>query len=224
MDTANSEEIAMRRPHHWYAAIVIATAAAASAVVYARLPDRMPVHWNFSGEPDRFGTRLEGAWLVPAIMVGVWLVTRLLPKIDPRRENYAKMESTYEFVVSAVLTVMLAMHFVVLTAALGYQVPMRRVVPLLFGAFFIAFGNVLPRARPNWWFGVRTPWTLSSDRVWTRTHRVAGYAMTITGLVVLLAAAVPGLWPLVGAMAVAVVAAFWMVIYSYIAWRQENRS
>jgi uncharacterized membrane protein len=214
----------MRRAHRWYAAIVIAIAAAASAILYGRLPDRMAVHWNFSGEPDRFGTRLEGAWVLPAIMVGVWLVTRLLPKIDPRRENYAKMESTYEFVVNAVLTVMLAMHFVVLATALGYQVPMRRVVPLLFGAFFIALGNVLPRARPNWWFGVRTPWTLSSDRVWTRTHRVAGYAMTIAGLVVLLSAAVPGLWPLVGAMAVAVVAAFWMVIYSYIAWRQENRS
>lgn len=214
----------MRRPHTWYSAIVIATAAAASAAAYPRLPDRVPVHWNFSGEADRFGTRLEGAWLLPAVMVGVWLAMRLLPKIDPRRDNYAKMESTYEFVVNATLTAMLAMHLVVLAAAYGYDVPMRRFVPLLFGAFFIALGNVLPRARPNWWFGVRTPWTLSSDRVWTRTHRVAGYAMTITGLVVLVAAVVPGLWPLVGALAVAIVAAFWMVIYSYIAWRQEKGS
>ena len=83
---------------------------------------------------------------------------------------------------------------------------------------------MLPRTRPNWWFGVRTPWTLSSDRVWTRTHRVAGYAMTVTGAVVVAAAALPGTWPLFGAIAVAVAAAFWMIIYSYVAWRQEQRS
>jgi uncharacterized membrane protein len=214
----------MRRTHAWYSALVIATAAALSAAVYPRLPERMPVHWTLSGEVDRFGTRIEGVWLVPAVMVAVWLATRLLPRIDPRQANYAKMQSTYDFVVAAILTVMLAMHVVVLAAGLGYVVPMRRFLPLLFGAFFVALGNVLPRTRPNWWFGVRTPWTLSSDRVWTRTHRVAGYAMTATGVVVLVAAALPGVWPLVLAIAVAVVAAFWMVLYSYVAWRQEKRS
>ena len=213
----------MRRAHAWYSAVVIAAAAALSAAVYPQLPERMPVHWTFSGEADRFGTRIEGAWLVPAVMVAVWLATRLLPRIDPRQANYAKMQSTYDFIVAAILTAMLAMHLVVLAAGLGYVVPMRRFVPLLFGAFFVALGNVLPRTRPNWWFGVRTPWTLSSDRVWTRTHRVAGYAMTATGVVVLVAAALPGVWPLVVAIAVAVVAAFWMVLYSYVAWRQEKR-
>jgi uncharacterized membrane protein len=213
----------VRRAHAWYSAVVIAAAAALSAAVYPQLPERMPVHWTFSGEADRFGTRIEGAWLVPAVMVAVWLATRLLPRIDPRQANYAKMQSTYDFIVAAILTAMLAMHLVVLAAGLGYVVPMRRFVPLLFGAFFVALGNVLPRTRPNWWFGVRTPWTLSSDRVWTRTHRVAGYAMTATGVVVLVAAALPGVWPLVVAIAVAVVAAFWMVLYSYVAWRQEKR-
>jgi uncharacterized membrane protein len=214
----------MRRAHAWYSALVIATAAALSAAVYPRLPDRMPVHWTFSGEADRFGTRIEGAWLVPAVMVAVWLVTRLLPRIDPRQANYAKMQSTYDFVVDAILTAMLAMHVVVLAAGLGHVVSMRRFVPLLFVAFFVALGNVLPRTRPNWWFGVRTPWTLSSDRVWTRTHRVAAYAMTATGVVVLVSAVLPGVWPLVLAIAVAVIAAFWMVIYSYVVWRQEQRS
>lgn len=214
----------MRRAHTWYSALVIATAAAMSAAVYTRLPERVPVHWTLSGEADRFGTRIEGAWLLPAVMLAVWVVMRLLPRIDPRRANYAKMQSTYDFIVNAVLTAVLAMHLVVLAAGLGYVIPMRRFVPLLFGVFFVAFGNVLPRTRPNWWFGVRTPWTLSSDRVWTRTHRVAGYAMTTTGIVTLVAAALPGSLPLAAAIAVAVVAAFWMVIYSYVAWRQEQRS
>jgi uncharacterized membrane protein len=224
MDASDTEEMSMGRPHAWYSALVVATAGAIAAAAYPRLPDRVAVHWNLSGEADRWGTPMEAAWLLPAVMVAVWLVTRALPTIDPRRASYAKMRSTYDFVVSAILTMILAMHVLVLAAALGYEVPIRRVVPVLLGGFFIAFGNVLPRTRPNWWFGVRTPWTLSSDRVWTRTHRVAGYAMTATGVVVVLAAVLPGRWPMVVALSVAVIAAFFMVIYSYIAWRQETHT
>jgi uncharacterized membrane protein len=214
----------MRRPHDWYSAFVIAVAAAASAVAYPRLPDRVPVHWGISGEPDRLGTRLEGVWLLPAVMLGLWLLMRAFPKLDPRGESYAKMRSTYDFVINATLTVMLALHAVVIAAGLGFVVPMRRFVPLVGGAFFIALGNVLPRTRPNWILGVRTPWTLSNDRVWTRTHRVAGYLMTGAGVVVVVTAAIPGLASAVAAIAALTVAAFGSVIYSYLAWRQETRS
>ena len=162
--------------------------------------------------------------MIPAVMVAVWVMMRLLPRVDPRRGNYAKMESTYAFVINASMTAMLAMHLVVLAAALGYPVPMRRFAPLLVGGLLVALGNVLPRARSNWWFGVRTPWTLSSDRVWARTHRVAGYGFAIAGLAMLVAAAVPGMWPIVAAMGFALVVALGIIIYSYVAWRQENRS
>lgn len=222
MGTSDTEEMTVRPARAWYPALVVAAAGAVSAATYSGLPERVPVHWNLAGEPDRFGSRIEAAWLVPAMMVAVWLVARLLPKIDPRRSSYEKMRATYDFVVNGILTAMLAMHLVVLAAALGYEVPIRRVVPLLLGGFFIAFGNVLPRTRPNWWFGVRTPWTLSNDRVWTRTHRVAGYAMTTAGLVTVAAALLPGRWPMLVALTVVTVAAFWMVVYSYVAWRQET--
>jgi uncharacterized membrane protein len=214
----------VRRLHDWYSAFVIALAAAVSAVAYPRLPDRVPVHWGLSGEPDRFGTRLEGVWLLPAVMLGMWLLKQALPKLDPRRESYAKMQSTYDFVINAILTTMLALHLVVIAAGLGYVVPMRRFIPLIGGAFLIALGNVLPRTRPNWTLGIRTPWTLSNDRVWTRTHRVGGYLMTAAGVVVLASAAIPGVASGVAAIAAFIVAAFGSVIYSYVAWRQETRS
>ncbi len=214
----------MRRPHDWYSALVIAAAGAMSALAFPRLPDRVAVHWNVSGEADRFGTRIEALWLVPAVMALVWLVKQILPKVDPRGANYARMQSTYDFVISATLTLMLAVHAFVIATALGHAVPVHRFMPIVIGVFLIALGNVLPRTRPNWTFGVRTPWTLSNDRVWMRTHRVAGYLMTACGAVTLLAAALPGVWPVGVAITSIIAAVVGSVVYSYVLWKQEGRS
>jgi immunity protein, SdpI family len=214
----------MRRLSTWYSALVVAAAVAMSAAAYPRLPERVPVHWGITGEPDRWGSRFEGAVLFPFVMFGAWLLLRFLPRIDPRAPNYAKMQSTYDFMINAVLTLLFAVHAMVLAAGLGYAVPVARITPVLIGALFVTLGNVLPRARPNWWFGIRTPWTLSSDRVWARTHRVGGYAMTAAGIVILAGAALPGVWPFALFIVSAAVAAILPIVYSYLAWRQETRS
>jgi uncharacterized membrane protein len=214
----------MRKPHAWYSALVLAIAGAMSAIAFPRAPDRLPVHWGVSGEPDRFGSRLEALWLIPAVMAGVWVLMRVMPRVDPRRANYARMQSTYDFMVNAILTVMLAFHSITVATALGYDVPIHRVVPVVLGLFLIALGNVLPRARSNWTFGVRTPWTLSSDRVWARTHRVAGYLIAAAGAVTLFSATLPGAWPVIAAMTSIGLAAVGAVIYSYLIWKQEGRS
>ena len=109
-----------------------------------------------------------------------------------------------------------------LGTALGWPVSMERVVPALVGLQFIILGNALPRARPNWWFGIRTPWTLSSDRVWARTHRVGGYLLAAAGLVLLIAAALPRGWTFALGLAAVLSAGFGSLVYSYFAWKQER--
>lgn len=207
----------------WYSATIVIVAATLSVLAYPRLPENVPVHWGIRGEPDRWGTRFEGAILFPALMLGTWLVLRLLPRIDPRAPNYAKMQSTYDFMINAVLSLMLAVHAMVLASGLGYAVPVGRLTPVLVGALLVSLGNVMPRARPNWWFGIRTPWTLSHDRVWERTHRVGGYAMTAAGVVILVGAALPGAWPFAVFIVAAAFAAIYPIVYSYFAWREETR-
>lgn len=202
--------------------LLVLCAFAVSIVTWPRIPDRAPVHWNVAGEVDRYGGRAEVLLLMPAMMIGLWLLLRFLPRIDPRRENYAKMTGTYELVITLTLAVLFVLHGAVVAAALGHQVPMGRLAPALVGVMFIVLGNVLPRARPNWWFGVRTPWTMSNDRVWTRTHRVAGYTFIGAGLALLAAAFVPGV-ALKGAMLVGgLIAGLVPIVYSYVAWRQET--
>ena len=209
----------MRRIVH---PLLVVIAFVASAIAWPRLPERAPVHWNAAGEVDRWGGRLEAAVAIPLVMLLILGLMRVLPKIDPRRASYAKMAGTYETVIALTLATMLAIHGAILATALGHRVPMATVVPLVVGLLLIGLGNVLPRARPNWWFGVRTPWTLSNDRVWTRTHRVGGYAMMLAGVVLVASAFVHAAWARVALVAAVGIGAIVPVVYSYFAWRQET--
>ena len=211
----------MRR---FYPLILIAVAFGVSLAVYGRLPDQVPVHWNWRGDVDRYGSRLEGAFLLPVIALLLWGVMRGLPKIDPRRANYEKFSGTYDIVISAVVTLLVALHLLVLGYALGLPIPLTRVIPAMVGILLMVIGNVLPRARSNWWIGIRTPWTLSSDRVWQETHRVGGYLMLASGALMLIAAALPSpltVWIGLGALITSSVAS---IVYSYFSWKKEPLS
>lgn len=206
----------------WLAPMVIVAAVAFSAAVYSRLPERMPVHWGLDGEINRYGTRVEGAFLLPAAMLLVWLLLRFLPRIDPRRANYEKFSDTYDLLVNSLITLFAVMHVAVVGTTLGWPISMSRLVPAVIGLQFIILGNALPRARPNWWFGIRTPWTLSNDRVWMRTHRVGGYLLAGAGVVLLAAAAVPSRGTFALGVAAVIGAGFGSLVYSYFAWKQET--
>ena len=206
----------------WIPLALVGASLALSAALYSRLPERMPVHWGLDGEVDRYGTRVEGAFLLPLIMLAVWALMRWLPTIDPRRANYAKFAGTYDLLVTVVLVLFTAMHAAILAIALGLPVSMARVAPALLGLLFVVLGNILPRARPNWWFGIRTPWTLSNDRVWMRTHRVGGYLLLAAGLCCLVAAALPSPWTFGLALGAAITASICSIVYSYLAWKQES--
>lgn len=206
----------------WLPLLAIAVAFAFTAAVYGRLPEELPVHWNIRGEPDRWAGRLHGALLLPVLALGLWVLLSVLPRLDPRKANYAKFSGTYDLIVTSLVVVAAGIHVAVLGSAIGWPVPIERVVPALVGGLFIVLGNALPRARSNWWFGIRTPWTLSNERVWERTHRVGGYLMVGVGCLLLVAAIVPGPHTAIIATGGLAVMAVVSVAYSYIAWRQET--
>jgi uncharacterized membrane protein len=201
--------------------VFIAIALLVSALAWPHLAEPTPVHWGITGEPDRWGSRAEGALMLPAIMAGLVLLMRFLPRIDPRRGNFEKMQDMYDFVVAVVAALLLGIHAMVIAAGLGHRVPIYTIIPVLIGVMLILLGNVLPRSRSNWWFGIRTPWTLSSDRVWARTHRVAGYCFVAAGLVLMTAPLLPGVLKPYLIAGTVVVAALIPVAYSYYAWRSE---
>lgn len=206
----------------WLSVVLIVVAFGASVLLYGQLSDPMPTHWNIRGEVDGWSSRPVGAFLLPVMAVGMLLLLRVLPRIDPRRKNYARFAGAYETVIIAAVATIVAIHGAVLAAALGMPVAMERLMPLIVGVLFIVIGNVLPRARSNWFFGIRTPWTLSSERVWTRVHRVGGVAMVFTGFMIAAAAFMPPRVSVVLLVTVPLLLALWAFGYSYLLWRREQ--
>ena len=209
----------MRR---WLPVVFVAAAVVFSLAVYSRLPERVPVHWGVSGEPDHYGSRLEGAFLMPAIMLAVFAFMRWLPSVDPRAENIEKFRDTYDTAVLVVMGFMTAIHIVMLGVSLGWPVNITTVMLVGVGLFFVVIGNVLPRARSNFVFGIRTPWTLSNDTVWARTNRVGGYAMVAGGLLTVAAAFMARPLGVVVALISLFVAALTPIVYSYVLWSRER--
>ena len=206
----------------WIPLLIIAAAVIASAVVYPKLPLTIPTHWDMLGRPNGWSGRLWGAWVMPIFLVVLWAFMRVLPRIDPRGSNYAKFGGAYEGIIVSIMLFMLGMHIIILRAALGYPVAMERVLPIGLGVLFIAIGNLLPRARPNWFIGIRTPWTLSSDRVWEKTHRFGGHVFVGAGILMVLSALVTAPWAPVVLFTIIVLCTASVLIYSYVEWKREQ--
>ena len=206
----------------WIPLLIIAAAVIASALVYPKLPLTIPTHWDMLGRPNGWSGRLWGAWVMPIFLVVLWAFMRVLPRIDPRGSNYAKFGGAYEGIIVSIMLFMLGMHIIILRAALGYPVAMERVLPIGLGVLFIAIGNLLPRARPNWFIGIRTPWTLSSDRVWEKTHRFGGHVFVGAGILMVLSALVTAPWAPVVLFTIIVLCTASVLIYSYVEWKREQ--
>ncbi|HEU4564854.1 MAG TPA: SdpI family protein [Gemmatimonadaceae bacterium] len=206
----------------WLPALFLAASVAFSIWAYPQLPERVVTHWGPNGEPDGWSGRAFAAWFIPLLGLGTWLLLRWVPSIDPRRANYEKFRPTYDLLVALIVGFVAAIHVVVLGVALGWPLSIERVVPVGIGLLFVVLGNLLPRARSNWFFGIRTPWTLSSERVWERTHRVGGYLFVAGGLALVVTALVlPKMGPTV-LVAVVGVVSIGIAAYSYLLWRRER--
>lgn len=211
----------MERKLDWLALSAIALALLGSALLYPRLPEPMPIHWNAAGQPDDYGSRFVGAFLLPLVAAGIYLLFEVLPAIDPRKENYAKFSDTYHFLRRAFVLFMVLLHGLTLYAILlGDSLLSSWLVTAAVGFLFILIGNYMPRVRSNWFVGFRTPWTLSDDRIWRRTHRVGGQVFVVSGLAMMVAAVLPAGWQLVVLLGAILAMVAVPTAYSYWLFRQ----
>lgn len=195
-----------------------------SAWAWGQIPDsaRVPIHWGLNGQPNGWAPKWVALAIMPITILVIGGILAGLPYIDPRRPNLVRSSTAYLWIASAAIAVITVAHIASIAAVLGAKVDIGRIVAFIVGGMFAVIGNFLGKTRSNWFMGIRTPWTLSSERSWTRTHRLAGYLFVAAGLVsVLLALVAPPrvlMWGLLGSLGLA---ALIPVVYSYFAWRDD---
>ncbi|MCB0217602.1 MAG: SdpI family protein [Caldilineae bacterium] len=202
--------------------LVLALMFGLAAWTWPTAPDKVPVHWNLAGEVDRYGSRAEGLLILPGMALLIYVLLRALPRLDPRRENYARFAGSYTAMRLGILGLLFAIDGVMLLTLRGVAVDVGLVVGGLVGLLLVGLGMLLPRFQPNWFAGIRTPWTLSSDRVWQQTHALGGKLFVVMGLLVILAGLSKAPWVFGLAMGSVVLGSLGLVVYSYLLWRREQ--
>jgi uncharacterized membrane protein len=167
--------------------VLLAAGFVVTAAVYGRLPDPMPTHFGLDGRANGWMPRHVGAWALPATAVVVTALARGGAFLLRGRWRARLQASPVRALALAVAAILLSVHVLVVRAALSPEPRLGGAIWVLLGVFFVVLGLLMPRIRRNPWFGVRTAWTLSSDENWARTHRMAGYSMSVGGFVAVLA-------------------------------------
>jgi uncharacterized membrane protein len=203
---------------------LVAMVSAATGWVYSQLPAgaRVPMHWNASGEIDGYGGAWS-IWMLPATMLGICLLLSALPSIEPRRGHLLRSSRAYGAVWLAVVTMLGAMQVVVLATVRGHAIAMNLVALVGLGGVLIVVGNYLGKVRSNFVFGVRTPWTLSSELSWNKANRFCGRFFVVAGIA-MVAMAVCGLTGpafLIAAFGALIAGSIITVVYSYVVWRHD---
>jgi uncharacterized membrane protein len=200
---------------------IIAISFIIAVALYPIMPDPMPSHWNAAGEIDGYMSKFWGLFLMPLISVGLFLMFLAIPRIDPLKANIAQFIDSYNIMMVLIIAYMMYVYALTLFAALGYQFSMTVMLLPAMGALFIVIGFLIGKAKRNFFIGIRTPWTLTSDTVWAKTHELGKWTFIGAGVVCIFCAFLGEIafWIM---MICILVAAFIPIIYSYILWKQEN--
>lgn len=190
--------------------------------VYDRLPDQIPSHFGPNGQPDDYSDKSVFILIMIALNLGLPLLLKWIPAVDPRRENYQKFKRIYELFRVVITLFISALFIVILLNALGYPMEIPRAVMVGVGLLWMMIGNYMGQVRPNWFIGIRLPWTMENPEVWRRTHRIGGAIWMGAGLLILLSSFLPlsvAIWTVMIAGAGSVLAPG---IYSYLLFQKLN--
>jgi len=185
-----------------------------SALAYGRLPERFPVHFDLHGTADGFSSRAVGAFLMPCVSLALWAFVRTFPRRLTGEARARALASPLAETALLVTGLMAGLHFVMLDVALSGRGAAGRGLGFVLASFTLALGLLLPKLRRNGIAGIRTPYTLSSDETWQKTHRIGGILFFVAGLVGLVGTAMGSVAVVIGALVVATLAS---AAYSFLA-------
>ena len=187
-------------------------------VLWDKLPDTIPSHWNIHGEVDGWSSKGFAVFFFPALLLAIHWLCVFASYADPKAKNYHPKMIGLVLWICPVLSLLL--NSMVYAAALGYQPNMEIIMPLLVGLMFIIVGNLLPKCRQSYTMGIKLPWTLASEENWNKTHRFGGKVWALGGVIIMATAFLGSFWLLIGTMVVMVAAP---TVYSYLHYRKHEK-
>lgn len=194
---------------------------AAGLLLWNRLPEQLPMHWNAAGEIDGWGSRLMVVCAEPLFLLVIHWVCVVACFIDPK--NKGQNRKALGLVLWICPAVSLLAGFMTLSAALGMGLQIEKLVLIFLGILFIVTGNYLPKCKQNYTIGIKVMWALDDEENWTATHRFASRLWVGCGVAILLLAFLPwaevSLWISLGLVLLASLAS---VLYSYIFYRMKH--
>lgn len=204
--------------------LLVATAIISGFYFYTHFPAVVVSHWNFAGQPDGYSGKVSGAFAIPALISGMYLLFIFLPYLDPKGEKYQNFSKIYLLFRNLILLMLLIVYLASGAYNLGYYVNIQLIVPTLVGLLFIILGNYMGKIKSNWFVGVRTPWTMSSENVWNKTQSFGGKMMILFGLLIIITPLLPKILGIIVFVLGIIAVSFGSVIYSYLLYRKEKQA
>ncbi len=189
--------------------------------LYPYLPEQFASHWNVMGEVDGYMIKFWGVFLMPTVSIGMLLLFLLIPKIDPLKKNIEVFRRQYNLLITLIIVFLLYIYALSLTWNFGYRFDIVRFIIPAIGLLFIYIGSILKYAKRNWFVGIRTPWTLSSDTVWDKTHALGGKLFQLAGALAFAGLFFPAylLWFVVAPI---IAVSIYTILYSYFEYSKKK--
>ena len=197
------------------ASVVTLLPMVAGLVLWNKLPEQMPFHWNAAGEVDDWTSKAFAVFGMPCLLAALEWICAFATGADPKKQNHS--DKTMQLVLWIIPVISVLLHAFVYSSALGKGLEIEVTMPVFFGLLFAIIGNYLPKGKQNYTIGIRIPWTLNSEENWNRTHRFAGRLWVVGGLVIIATSFLGNFWIFVG---ITFLMAMVPIIYSYILHRK----
>lgn len=189
---------------------------------YSQMPERMASHWNIRGEVDDYLPKFWGLFLMPIISLVMFLLFLFIPQIDPLKANIKKFRKYFDVFVMLIILFLFYIYLLSILWNIGWRFDIGRLMVPALGLLFYYCGILVENAKMNWFIGIRTPWTMSNEKVWEKTHKVGGKLFKIAGVIAFLGVFLPAY-----AFSLVFIPVFcvtiYTVIYSYLEYKKEKK-
>lgn len=190
---------------------------------YSLLPDKVASHWNARGEVDGYMSKFGGLFLMPIISLVLLLLFIIIPKIDPLKHNIEKFRKYFDGFIVLMMLFLFYLYILTILWNIGVRFNFVHLLVPIFSIFFYYCGILIQKAQRNWFIGIRTPWTLSNEEVWNKTHKIGGKLFKIAGIISLIGILLPE-YALFFVICPVIIASLFPVIYSYFAYQKLTKS